>query len=132
MGHLTLEKSKLTGKPEDSLNISGKHASGRLSVFKYQDKDTLHFVFYCPSLEVSGYGNTTEEAGTMLEHSIYDFFEFLVNLPNEQRVAELSKLGWRKKAIFNKRYSRAFVDGNGELQNFNAVDNKVERLTATA
>lgn len=130
MGRLRIEKTSNSGNDEIRVNRDG--VSGRICINEFQDKDTLQYVYYCPSFEVSGYGETKELAFEMVESSIEDFFEYLLGLSLHKREAELAKLGWKKQSIFNKRYSKAFVDANGELQNFNALDNKVERLTLVA
>ncbi|MBK7306852.1 MAG: hypothetical protein IPI88_07260 [Chitinophagaceae bacterium] len=82
-----------------------------------------------PSLDITGYGETRERAIEMLKFSILDYFESLIKLPSKQIEAELHKFGWKQNKLRHKQYSKAYVDINGELQNFNAVDNKVERLT---
>jgi hypothetical protein len=59
-------------------------------------------------------------------------FLHLADLPEVQLQQELRKLGWNRGGIFKKEYSKAYVDGNGELQNLNAVENSIEKLTLTA
>lgn len=130
MGHLQIRKTGKSGADEMRFSSSGR-VSGQVNMFKFQDRDTLQYVFYCPSLELSGYGETEKLAEEMVTLSIDDFFHFLSNLSLKDKEIELRKLGW-SKSFFNKRFSKAFVDDNGELQNFNALDDKVERVTIAA
>jgi hypothetical protein len=57
----------------------------------YKDRDTRQFVYYIPSLELSGYGNTEEKAFKMLKFSLEDLFANLIELWPKQRKAELAK-----------------------------------------
>jgi hypothetical protein len=112
------------------------HISNRVNGIKYKlltvrfvDKDTNQFVYFIPALNISGYGETIEKAQEMLNFSLEDFFGFLVSLSADIIPTELAKYGWKRDAFFKKDYSVAYVDSNGELQNLNAVDNKIEILT---
>ncbi len=120
------------GNESIRINRSAKKINGHLSIFRFKDKDTNQFIVYCPSLDVSGYGADGDKAAEMLKFSIGDYFEQLIQMPLKQIENELRTLGWKHDKIRNKEYSKAHVDINGELKNFNAVDNKVERLTLEA
>ena len=120
MGRLHL--TQIADSGNDEIRFNSKGVGGKLNMHKFQDKDTLEFVFYCPSLELSGYGKTEELALQMVTSSIEDFLDLIAKMSFEDKGLELRKLGWHK-TFFNKRFSKAFVDANGELQNFNAVGN---------
>jgi hypothetical protein len=111
------------------INTSTRRANGRFSMFRWKDKDTLQFVLYIPSLEITAYGETEERAREMLDSAVRNFFQWLMNLPKKQIDQELIKLKFKRSTFFNKQFSKAYVDLAGELQNFNAAENKVERLT---
>lgn len=117
----------------ESLRIDLRHGklTANLKAFKYIDKDTQQVVISLPSLEITGYGETEAKAIDMLRFSLGDFSVYILSMPKDQIQIELAGLGW-KKGIFNKEYSKCFVDENGELQNLNAVEDKIERLTLTA
>lgn len=100
-----------------------------LSTFRYRDKDTRQLVLYIPSLDISSYGATKEKVQEMLEFSLNDYCKYLCSLPSKKIDAELTSLGWKHHRLRNKEYSKVYVDGDGELRNFNAVADKVERLT---
>ncbi|MBK7854225.1 MAG: hypothetical protein IPJ79_04355 [Bacteroidetes bacterium] len=111
----------------ETLHINRKKRSinAIVGTVSFQDKDTLQHVLYMPSLGISSYGQTTEKAETMLKESINDYFKYLIDLRPEKLEIELKNHGWIHDAIRSKDFSKAYVDIDGTLQNFNAVDNKV-------
>jgi len=129
-----LEKSNRSDQENDTLHIKssarGGSVRGYINIIKFQDRDTKQWVYYVPSLEISGYGENAEKAFLMLRESIDDFFGNLVMLPKDKLKEELAHWGWRRNKLRTKDYSRAYVDSDGDLKNFNA-DN-VERLTLVA
>ncbi len=114
------------------ININSQRINFNLNTFKYRDKDTRQIVFYIPSLELTSYGATEEKATEMIKFSIDDYFTFLLTLPTKKLQKELSSLNWNQSILKNKEYSKAYVDVSGQLKNFNAVGDKVERLTLVA
>ena len=126
---------KETSKPLRSehlhVDISRGTVSSSMTIFKFIDKDTKQHVFYLPALELSGYGDTVEKAKETLLFSMDNLFKHLVTLSVSEVHLELAKYGW-KKTWFKKEFSKAYVDLNGELQNLNAENNKVERATLIA
>ncbi|MEI8075242.1 MAG: hypothetical protein WCH78_10875 [Bacteroidota bacterium] len=119
-----------TGK--DELYFHTQRITGQVNMHKFQDKDTQQFVFFSPSLDVTGYGDTEEKALEMVKFSIAELFEHLFVLSSKKRELELQKLGWKPAQFKNKQFSKAFVDGDGVLQNLNAVGNKVEQVALFA
>ncbi len=105
---------------------------GFVSFFRFRDKDTNQFITFCPSLDLTGYGENELKALEMLKFSINDYFNYLINLSPKEIEKELRLHGFTHDKIKNKEYSKVFVDINGDLKNFNAVDDKVERLTLEA
>ncbi len=135
MGELIISPAPKGHGGKDILRVN--KAAGKIHavfhLYRFKDKDTNQIIVYCPSIDFTGYGENSDKATEMLKFSILDYFEYLIELPTKQIEEELRKLGWKHDKLLNKQYSKAYVDINGELQNFNAVDNKVERLTlATA
>lgn len=124
-----------TKKPLDAQDFirihHGKHKiHAGLSVYRYVDKDTKQVVVYIPALEITGYGETVKKAEEMLNFSVQNMFDYWVKLSSKELKKELTELGWKQNVFRSKEYSKAFVDANGELQNF-AVDKKVEKLALT-
>lgn len=116
----------------DQIHFKRDQITGQINLHKFRDKDTEQYVYYSPSLELSGYGSTAELALEMIKFQISELFDYWSQLPLKERSIELQKLGWKKDWLRNKDFSKAFVDGNGILQNFNVIDNKVERVALVA
>jgi hypothetical protein len=117
---------------ENRLRIANSKVTGSIAVFKFIDKDTRQMVLYVPCLEVTSYGANEDKAWEMLKFSIDDYFEHLISLPRKKREVELNELGWTQDLFRNKEFSKAYININGELQNFNAVANEIELLTIEA
>jgi len=113
------------------INLTDKGVAGSLSGVSFIDKDTKQHITYIPALELSGYGETEEKAEEMIKFSIDNLFQFLVNLSAKNLQIEMETLGW-KKGLFNKHFSKSFVDINGALQNFNVEANSVNKITLIA
>jgi hypothetical protein len=118
----------------DTLRISnqGKRFSGHLTILKFIDKDTNQIVAYLPSFNISGYGESKEKAFEMVKFSLDDLFEKLSSLSLNKLREELARYGWKKDIFRNKEFSKTFVDIEGNLKNFNAVDDRIERLSLVA
>ena len=113
------------------IDLNKRRISGQFSAFKFVDKETKQHIVFIPSFDVSGYGETLEKANEMLKFCLDDMFDKLINMPHHGISSELSRQGW-KKAFYNKQFSKAFVDIKGNLQNFNAETDSIQRLTLTA
>lgn len=134
MGQLELIPVKTNEPREEKLQVNkpaGK-IHGGMAIIRFQDKDTKQFISFCPSLDISGYGLTKEKAFEMLRFSISEYFGYIIKLPLNEIEEELNKLGWKRNRLFRKQYSKSFVDINGELQNFNAIEGTVERFRLEA
>jgi hypothetical protein len=104
-----------------------KSITGSVTVISFRDKDTNQVVTYIPTLDISGYGENESKAIEMMRFSVTEFFDYLVELPVTKMATELKKLGWKHNPLLKaKEYSNTYIDIRGELQNFNAVDNKVQ------
>lgn len=114
------------------VNLNKRRVNFQGNIFRYRDKDTRQIVIHIPSLDLTSYGATEKKAEEMIHFLITDFFKWLGNLPHSKIDTELRNLGWKHVKFKNKEYSQTFIDGDGNLQNFNAVANEVERLTVVA
>ncbi len=63
----------------------------RMSVIQFEE-DNNH-IYYCPALDLSGYGATEEEAKESFEVSLKEFFAYSTN-KNTLRLF-LKKMGWQ-------------------------------------
>lgn len=67
---------------------------------------------------VSGYGKNEKEADEMLSESMKSYFEYLIDLPVKRQLLELNKMGWSQRKLKRKEYSKAYVDRDGFLKNY--------------
>lgn len=121
-----------TDKAADTLQIGHHKVNMNVSAFKFIDKTTKQHVIYIPALEMSTYGETKAKAEEMIKQTMDEFCKFLTELSYEERTKELQSLGWSKNWIFNKKFSRSYVDSDGNLKDFNAEENSIERVTLQA
>jgi hypothetical protein len=108
------------------INRNTRKIAWVVKAIRFRDKDTKQFVIYIPSLELTGYGNTEKKAMEMLKFSVDDFLGYIINLSVKEMNNEISKLGWKQNRLKKKDYSKAFVDIDGNLKSFNALEDKVE------
>ncbi len=94
-------------------------------------KEGDHFIAISPSILVSGYGSSKEEAQQSFQENLELFCQDLMTLTNEQREIELTKLGFARVKYHNKNYSKSYVDENGVLQGFEPGTLKTSMLEAT-
>jgi hypothetical protein len=120
-----------TFKPYQTIKVyhDKGRIKGNLTRITFKDKDTNQFVEYCPSFDISGYGDTKAEAIEMIKFSLADYFEYLLDLPVKKAEQELIKFGWSKVPMHNKEYSNSHVDIESNLKNFNAIEDTVEVTT---
>ncbi len=121
-------------RKEDSLHINYNkgEVTGYVTIFKFIDKDTLQNVFYAPSFNLSSYGKDHLKALEMMKESLHDLIDSYLKLSPSKLAMELRSLGWKRDRFRNKDFSRAAVDVEDNLKNFNAADNKVERFALVA
>lgn len=122
----TLEKTALDNKPDqETLRLKGNCLTFQVTIVSGKDGD--HYVAFIPSLNISGYGSTEEEAVSSLDENIETFCEDFMRLTNDQRVHELSKLGFTRVKYHRKNFSKLYVDENGALQGLENVTVKKSR-----
>lgn len=111
MGQLQTEKIQI--------NHRDKSAQMVINVADFVDHG--HVVVYAPSLNISAYGETKDEALKMLfEEVLVDYFHNLFQLTESELTKELAKYNWKRSKILRKRFSNsAYVDSEGILKNFN-------------
>ena len=120
----------LKGKNQKDDFIHINHGKGRIQAtltrLVFQDKDTQQYIAMVPSLELTGYGQTKKKAFEMLKFSLDDYYTHLIKLSSTKMAIELQKLGWKKNKLKNKDYSKAYVDLNGNLKEFNAIEETIQ------
>lgn len=97
----------------------------------FTGKSGDYWISIIPSLNVSGYGDKEEDAIKDLEYNLNVLCEDLFRLNPKSRDSELKKMGWTKNKLFKKKYSSAYVDKDGVLQNFDSPKNVKRSLIET-
>lgn len=113
------------------INRNRSRVRGMMHATQFVDKDTKQYVIYIPSLEVSAYGETVEKAMEMMKEVLMDTSRHLINLDEHAMLKELRDLGWHRR-VFKKQFSRTVVDENGDLQNWNAEEESIKKVTLKA
>ena len=127
MGILT--KISLGKDPQrEFLRLKGRKLT--FKVITISGKDGDHFVSIIPSLMISGYGATEEEADASLDENVETFCEDFLKLDPINQKAELRKLGFSQLKYQNKNFSKLYVDENGLLQGLeNPVVKQYQQVT---
>lgn len=109
--------AKFNNKPykEESLKTSSDSISIEVNTITGKEGD--FWICISPSLNVSGYGRTIEEAKKSFEENIIIFCDDIQSLKSEKKHQILVSLGWKQKKYAKKQFSKAFVDKDGILQN---------------
>lgn len=110
------------------INRDKKKITAGLNFISFQDKDTEQFVVLMSTFDISGYGKTKEDAIEMIKASIEIFFSNLLSLSTKKMEKELKEMGFENQKNSTKEFSKAYVDVNGNLQDFNAVNDKIEHF----
>ncbi|MFN8714736.1 MAG: hypothetical protein ACK5Z2_17950 [Bacteroidota bacterium] len=128
-----IENEELLNDPDMiRIDVSKGRIEFWLTIVSYRDQDTRQMVVYSPSLELSGYGETTEKAKAMLQFSVNEFGIFLLSLTSKKMETELNALGWSHDKLKNKVYSTFLNDLDSKLQDLNTVGDSVELMKMTA
>lgn len=116
----TLTKTHLEKSPEeDTVRIKGGVLTVQATVIS--GKDGEYFVSIVPSLMISGYGSTEQQAMDSLDENMETFCEDFMKLNQDQRKAELIRLGFKQVRYHSKNFSKLYVDENGLLQGLENV-----------
>ncbi len=115
----------------DTLKIDLRQGkmSGNLRDFIFQSDGK--WIFYVPSLDMSSYADTPDEAEKFF-FTVYlpEFFHSFKDDP-KGGFQELEALGWDRNKILNKQFvSKSFIDRDGFLKDFDLPkDTFVEEKT---
>lgn len=101
---------------KDSIRIKNGKISCSLNVYCGRQGD--YIINYCPSLNISGYGKTEKEAEDFIKVEMEVFCEDLHSMNTKEKEAFLYSLGFKRDVFAAKNFSKAFVDENGKLQDF--------------
>jgi len=98
----------------ETLRISANRIRIEMVIVSGQDGE--FFVKYNPSLNISGYGNTPEDAEKSFQEAIRLFIDDIRSLGKSDLELYLNSIGWSKQKLRNKNFSHLYVDENGDLQ----------------
>jgi len=116
----TLTKTPLENQPQqDTIRIKAGVLTMEATVIS--GKDGEHFISIVPSIMISGYGSTEQEAMESLDENMETFCEDFMKLTHEQRKSELIKLGFSPVPYHSKNFSKLYVDENGLLKGLENV-----------
>lgn len=88
-------------------------------------KDGEHFVNYSPSLNISSYGDSPEDAKKAFEECMAIFAEDLLDLSVKERDSLIKSMGWSKEVRRNKNFSKCYVDEAGILRGLEITDPQI-------
>lgn len=124
---MTLEMSSSDNQDKkDILRIKTGKIEAKLNILT--GKQGVHFLTYCPSLRISGYGNTEKEAVDFIKEEMEVFCEDLFSMNNTEREKFILSLGFTREKFHNKNFSKTYIDENGRLQDFDEGTVKREIL----
>ncbi len=108
---------KVAGNPDFlHVNRSKRAIEGKLNIWTVKDGEFM--VSIIPTLNITGYGATKDEALGMLREALDDYFSSLVNSKQEVIDRDLSSHGWVQNKITKKNFDGPFINKKGVLQNF--------------
>lgn len=76
------------------LNVDKQRVEMKLPIIYFKDENEIE-ILYCPSLELSGYGKSYDEAKESLKIVIAEFFTYIIHKRTITKV--LNELGWNKR-----------------------------------
>lgn len=103
------------------IDFHKKRASGNFKLFIGKEGD--YYVSVIPSLNISSFGDTLDEAKEFIKHALDDYFEHMFSTSEENIRKDLEAFGFKKSSFFKKKFqqdvlSNTYIDENGILQNF--------------
>lgn len=112
-----------------TIPVKNGYVKVNLPLIRFEE-DGYH-IAYCPALDVSGYGNSAEEALESFKISLEEFFRYLTNKKTFER--EMQRMGWtishnRQREMIpppmsklleeNDNFSRIFNDHSFNKENY--------------
>lgn len=131
MEHFNIINTENETKPrKDTIRIKGNKLELGCNVL--QGKQGEYVVLYCPAVKLSGYGGSEKEAMDLLKENLIVFSEDVLSMNHTERDRYLASLGFKKERFHNKNFSKAYVDEDGVLKNFDKGTVVRRRLLQTA
>ena len=114
--NIIISRKPLEKNGQDKLRIKGANLQLSLNVAAGKQGD--YFLYFCPALNISGYGKTDAEAESFIKVEMLTFCEDIMGMPSNERDNYLMSLGFKKERFHNKNFSKAYIDADGRLQDF--------------
>lgn len=83
------------------IDYAGRRLHAKLKAVTFKEEE--YIIVYVPSLRISGYGDTMEEAMDLAKATFEDFCENLFSQPEHKVVSVLKELGWKQDKFLKKR-----------------------------
>jgi len=109
-------KGIFTGKLRSDEHI----VTVRVPIIQFEEDNNQ--IIYCPALEVTGYGNSEDEAKEAFEISLSEFFKY--TLHKRTLYNEMRRLGWKVKKSMSKAHPPSMSKLLEENDNFNRIFNQ--------
>ena len=116
MYNFTVTKGPLKPNKKDTIRIKRGHLNMSISV--YTGKQGEFFLAYCPSLNISGYGKTEQEAEDFIKVEMETFSEDVLSMSSIEKEKFLLSLGFQQERFHKKNFSKVYVDEDGKLRDF--------------
>ena len=116
MSKFKITKGPLNTKEKDTIRIKNGDLSMTISVFSGKQGD--FFLAYCPSINISGYGKTEMEAEDFIKTEMEVFSEDILGMTIDERENYLLSIGFKQERYKKKNFSKAYVDEDGKLRDF--------------
>lgn len=88
-------------KEELKISVKNRQFKAKLRCMSFKEGES--FIMYIPSLELSAYGDTEEEAHEMMREVLRVLSQDFFALTQAEVDKILKDLGWNKNKIFNKK-----------------------------
>lgn len=105
---------------KEFLKINRNSGQARVGVYIVSFMDGDQHIVFIPSLNLTSYGDTLEEAKLMMRETTVDYLKELLQASEALVNAELGKYGWKRERHFKKRFNndRPPVDRRSIIQTF--------------
>lgn len=92
-----------------------------------------HKVIFIPSIGLSAYGKTTEEANEMMQVSLHEAILAFNKCTPSEMFAELKSYGWERNVFYTSDLSKAaHIDKEGILRDFDLdIDTPIQERLVT-
>lgn len=121
---LHTERQLIMEQHKETIRINGNKI--RITMLSISAKDGDSWIEYAPSLNISAYGDSKEDAQMSFQENIKQFIEDIRTLKKAELEQYLYSLGWAKERLRNKNFSHVYVDENGNLNGLVIQEKKMQ------